>query len=263
MADLALQDGVRRQVDYWATVFRRTWRGSVISSFVSPLFYVVAMGVLLGGFIAGDPTKLEGATSYLSFIVPGLVATHAMQIAVGETSYPVMGMMKWHKTYYSMIATPLEPRHLVAANLMFVLFRLATACGVFMLVLAPFGVFESWWSPLLAYLSQVLVGMAFATLVYGFSARLRSPEGFGVLFRLGVFPLFLFSGAFFPVGNLGAVGERMAQLTPLWHGVSLSRMFCIDVVDWSTAAVNITVLVALIAFGWWWSVTGLTKRLVG
>ena len=51
----------------------------MISSFVSPLFYVVAMGVLLGGFIAGDPAKLEGATSYLAFIVPGLVATHAMR----------------------------------------------------------------------------------------------------------------------------------------------------------------------------------------
>ena len=44
--------GALRQVDYWVTVYRRTWRGSVISSFVTPLFYVVAMGVLLGGFIA-------------------------------------------------------------------------------------------------------------------------------------------------------------------------------------------------------------------
>ena len=120
------------------------------------------MGVLLGGFIDGDPATLEGATSYLAFIVPGLVAAHAMQTAVGETTYPVMGTIKWHKTYYSMIATPLEPRHLVAAHLMFVLFRLATACGVFMLVLAPFGVFESWWGPFLAFGSQLLVGMAFA-----------------------------------------------------------------------------------------------------
>ena len=29
------------------------------------------MGVLLGGFIEGDPAELEGATSYLAFIVPG------------------------------------------------------------------------------------------------------------------------------------------------------------------------------------------------
>ncbi len=157
------------------------------------------MGVLLGGFIEGDPDQLEGATSYLAFIVPGLVAAHAMQTAVGETTYPVMGMFKWHKTYEGMAATPLQPRHLAGAHLMFVAFRLATTCGVFMLVLVPFGLFESWWGPLLAYLSQILVGMAFATLVYGLSCRMQRETGFGVLFRLGVFPLFLFSGAFFPV----------------------------------------------------------------
>jgi lipooligosaccharide transport system permease protein len=259
---LSLAAGTLRQTDYWWTVFKRTWRGGVISSFLAPLFYVVAMGVLLVGFIAGDPAKLEGATSYLSFIVPGLVATHAMTIAVGETTYPVMGMIKWHKTYYSMIATPLEPRHLVAANLMFVLFRLTTACGVFMLVLAPFGVFESWWGPLLAFGSQLLVGMAFAGLVLGYTTRIRNEDAFGVLFRLGVLPLTLFSGAFFPISNLGPLLEWVARLTPLWHGVNLSRMFCLDTVDWSMAALNAGVLVAVIVIGWNWSVSGLEKRLV-
>ncbi|MFC6285879.1 ABC transporter permease [Nocardioides sp. GCM10027113] len=259
---LPIGEGIGRQVDYWFTVYRRTWRGSVISSFLSPIFYVVAMGVLLGGFIEADPERLEGATSYLTFVVPGLVAAHAMQVAVGETTYPVMSMIKWQKVYDSMIATPLQIRHLVAAHLLFVGFRLATTCGVFMLVLAPFGVFATWWGPVLAWLCQILVGMAFATLIYGFSARLRSEQGYGVLFRLVVFPLFLFSGAFFPITNLGEIGAWAARLTPLWHGVNLSRMFCIDQVDWSLAAVNVLVLVALAAAGWVWSVTGLTKRLV-
>jgi lipooligosaccharide transport system permease protein len=261
-SELSLATGVIRQYDYWATVTKRTWRASVVSSFLSPIFYVVAMGVLLGGFIEGDPDQLEGATSYLAFIVPGLVAAHAMQTAVGETTYPVMGMFKWHKTYEGMAATPLEPRHLAGAHLAFVAFRLATTCGVFMLVLVPFGLFESWWGPILAYLSQILVGMAFATLVYGLSCRMQRETGFGVLFRLGVFPLFLFSGAFFPVSNLGDVGAALARLTPLWHGVNLSRMFAIDNVDWGVAAINVAVLVAITAWGWRWSVTGITKRLI-
>ena len=260
---LSLDEGVRRQTDYWLTVYRRTWRATLVSSFVSPLFYVLAMGVLLGGFISADPDELEGATSYLAFVVPGLVAAHAMQTAVGETTYPVMGMVKWHKTYFSMQATPLEPRHLFAAHLAFIGFRLATTCAVFMLVLAPFGVFESWWGPLLAFPVQVLVGLTFATLVYAVSIRLRSEEGFAVIFRLGVFPLFLFSGAFFPVANLGDVGSWVARLTPLWHGVDLSRMLCLDTVDWTWAGVHVAVLVVLMAAGWRWSVTGLTKRLAG
>jgi lipooligosaccharide transport system permease protein len=249
---LSVPQGMARQLDYWWTVYKRTWKASIVNSFLSPIFYVLAMGVLLGGFIAGDPDELEGATSYLAFVVPGLVAAHAMQTAVGEVTYPVMGAIKWHKTYFAQIATPLQPVHLVAGHLMFVLFRLVTTCAVFMLVLAPFGVFATWWGPFLAFAAQVLVG----------SARLKSEAGFGVLFRLGVFPLFLFSGAFFPVTNLGDAGAWVARLTPLWHGVNLSRMFCVGVVDWPVAALNVAVLVALLVVGWFWSVSGLTKRLV-
>lgn len=260
--DLTLAEGVRRQVDYWLVVVRRTWKGSVVTSFLSPLLYVVAMGVVLGGFIDADPDTLEGADSYLAFVVPGLIAAHAMQTAVGETTYPVMGMIKWQRVYDSMLATPLQVQHVVAAHLGFVAVRLALTCGVYTLVMAPFGVFATWWGAVAAFLAQVLVGMCFATLVYGVSARLRSEEGFGVLFRLGVFPLFLFSGAFFPVANLGEVGAWLARLTPLWHGVSLSRMLALDHVTWWLAGVNALVLVVLSAVGWCWSVSGLRRRMV-
>ncbi len=258
---LSVWEGMARQYDYWLTVLKRTWRGGVVSSFLTPLLYVVAMGVLLGGFIDGDPDTLEGATSYLGFVVPGLVASHAMTIAVSESTYPVMGAIKWHRTFYAQLATPLAVRDLVNAFVAFVMVRIAVACAVFMLVLAPFGVFATWWGPLLAWLSQLLVGLAFATLTFAYSARLRSEEGFGLLFRLGVIPLTLFSGAFFPIGNLGPVLEWLARLTPLWHGVSLSRMFCVDRVDWSLAAVHVVVLGVLAVVGWVLAVRHLDKRL--
>ncbi len=259
---LPLGEGARRQADYWRTVYRRTWRGSLASSFLTPIFYVVGMGVILGGFIEADPDRLEGATSYLAFVVPGLVAAHAMQTAVGETTFPVMGMIKWHRVYHSMLATPLGVRHIVTAHLGFVLFRLVLTLGVFMLALTPFGVFESWWGPPLAFASQVLTGMAFATIVYGVSTRVGSEAAFGLIFRLGVMPLFLFSGAFFPVANLGELGAWLARCTPLWHGVNLSRMLCLDTVDWRVAALNVAVLATITAIGYRWSVTGLERRLV-
>src|SRR5204862_7514247 len=108
---------------YYATVAARTWRGSAVSAFLSPIFYVLAMGVLLGGFIEGDPSQLEGASSYLSFIVPGLVAGHAMQTAVADTSWPVFSNFKWNKVYDSMIATPITVRQVAVAHLVFVTLR--------------------------------------------------------------------------------------------------------------------------------------------
>ncbi len=161
---------VLRQVDYWRTVYRRTWKGSVITSFVQPLFYVAAMGLLLGGYVDDGTASLEGAPSYLAFIAPGLLAAQGMQIAAGETMWPVMGMIKWQRTYYGMIASPLRVSDVVAAHMLFVLFRISVSCGVFALVLAPFDVYASIGGALLAFLAAVLVGMAFAAPVYAFAA---------------------------------------------------------------------------------------------
>lgn len=254
-------DLLGRQLDYWVTVYRRTWRGSAVTSFVMPLLYVAAMGVLLGGFIDQDPERLEGATTYLAFVAPGLLAAHAMQTATGEVMYPVMGMIKWSRTYYAMVATPLRPSDIVAAQLVFVTFRVASACGVFLLVLAALGVFTSPIGLLLAWLVQVLVGLAFATVFHGISAWLRHESGYAVIFRVVLIPQFLFSGAFFPIGNLSAPLEWLARATPLWHGVDLTRMLLLDRVDGGLAVVHLGYLGAMAVLGWWFAASRLTRRL--
>ena len=70
---------VGRQYDYWRTVYLRTWKASVVSSFVAPIFFVLAMGVLLGGFVEADAAELEGAPTYLAYIAPGLLAAVAVE----------------------------------------------------------------------------------------------------------------------------------------------------------------------------------------
>lgn len=251
-----------RQGDYWATVYKRTWRGTVITSFVNPLFNVLALGVLLGGFVEVSPSELEGATTYLAFVTSGLLAAQSMQVVVGECTYPVMGMVKWQKIAFGMIATPLGPADVINAHLGFLVFRLATVSSVFLLVMAPFGVFESFTGVLLAFCVQLLVGLAFATPVYGLSAGLVDESAFALVFRLGVIPLFLFSGAFFPVANLPGWLEFLAKLTPLWHGVDLTRMFTLDTLDGSRALVHVVYLMAMAGLGYWWACRRLTRRLV-
>jgi lipooligosaccharide transport system permease protein len=253
---------VLRQVDYWGTVYRRTWKGSAISSFVTPLLYVAAMGILLGGFIDAEGADLGGAPTYLAYIAPGLLAAHVMQTASGEVLWPVMGMIKWNKTYYGMIATPLRVSDIVAAHLMFVLFRVATTAAVFMVVLAFFGVYTSVLGALVAFAVQLLIGLAFGAVIYGYTAGLSSEAGFALIYRLVIVPLFLFSGAFFPISNLSAPLEWLARLTPLWHGVDLTRMLTLGSVDGAAALVHVAYLAAMAAFGWWWAVRRLTNRLI-
>lgn len=254
--------GAARLVDYWATVYKRTWKGGVITSFVTPFFYILAMGVLLGGYVTADADQLDGAPSYLAFIAPGMVAVQAMTIAFSETTYPVMGMVKWQRIYHSMIATPLSVAEIVLAQLTFVCARVLLSCGVFLAVLAPFGVFGSAWGTVLALPAQLLIGLAFAAPVFAFSAGLEDESAFALVFRLGMIPLTLFSGTFFPIDNLGPVLEAVARVTPLWQGVDLTRMLVLGDVDWGWAVVHVVYLGALAAVGWWMTVRRLTDRLV-
>jgi lipooligosaccharide transport system permease protein len=221
------------------------------------------MGVLLGGFVdqSGGTAQLDGAPSYLAFVAPGLAAAHSMQISAGETTWPVMGCLKWHRTYYAMVATPLAIADVVAAHLAFVAFRLALTTGVFLLVMAPFGVFATVWGVVLAWPVLVLTGMAFAGLFFAYSATIRSESGFALIFRLLVIPLFLFSGAFFPITNLSPALQVVARLTPLWHGVDLSRMLLLDTVRPGLALVHLAYLLVMFLAGWALAVIRLDKRL--
>jgi len=222
--DLTARRTPWRVVAYFAASYRRTWRGSVVTSFLNPLLYLLAMGVGLGSLVdrdAGPSSALEGV-AYLAFLAPGMLAATAMQTAATESTYPVMGAIKWLRTYFGMLATPLEVSDVVIGHLTWVTIRLTMVCAVFLAVMAGFGVVESPWA-VLALPAAVLTGLAFAAPIAAFAATRENDTAFAALFRFGVIPMFLFSGTFFPVSQLPAALRPVAWATPLWHGVELCR----------------------------------------
>jgi lipooligosaccharide transport system permease protein len=257
-----LTSALARQYDYWATAYRRTWKGSVISSFLMPLLYLAAMGVGLGHFVDQNAgAGALGGVSYLAYIAPGLLAATAMQTAVGESTYPIMGKIKWNFVFHAMAATPLRIRDIVVGQLGFIAFRVTTTCAVFLGVIAAFGAIES---PLGVFCLAVapLVGLAFAAPVFAIASRLESDAGFAMIFRFGVIPMFLFSGAFFPVTQLPDGIEWLAYVTPLWHGVMMSRDLSLGVASlWPTLG-HAAYLLIWIGAGTLLTVRGLTRRLV-
>lgn len=254
---------VHRQLDYHLTRLRRTWKGSVVTAFVTPMLYVAAMGVVLGGYVDASGPHLGGAPSYLHFVVPGLLAGQAMTIALGDSTYPIYGAIKWDKTYLAMLATPLGPADIVAAQLAAIITRVAISCGVFMLALAPFGVYHDLPAALAAFGVQLLIGIAFAAPCCAYAVTTRSEAGFAVVFRVILVPLYLFSGAFFPITNLAEPLQWLARATPLWHGVDLTRALMLGLpIDAPAAALHVTYLVVLAAVGWWLTVRGLRRRLL-
>lgn len=206
-------------IAFWAYQYRKTWRGTVVSGVLTPVLFLTALGVGLGTLVdAGG--RLED--DYLLFLAPALLAATAMQTAVFESMYPVMGAIKWVRTYHAMLATPLAVGDILVGHLLWVVFRVTSTAAIYLAVVALFGAAPSPMA-LLALPAATLCGMAFAAPIFAFSAGFDKPSGFAALERFAIVPMFLFSGTFFPVSQLPEVLHGVAYATPLWHGVQLCR----------------------------------------
>src|SRR5436305_3800580 len=211
-----------RSLQSWGYRYKRTWRGSAVSSVLQPVLFLAAMGLGLGSLVnRGHATSLGGVT-YLVFLAPALLAAGAMQTAALESTWPVMAAVKWLKTYDAMLATPLRVRDVLAGHLIWIALRVLMTCAVFLAVMAAFGAVKS---PEAVFLLPVgvLTGLAFAAPIVAYAVTLERDSGLSALFRFGIIPMFLFSGTFFPVSQLPAALRPIAYITPLWHGVDLCR----------------------------------------
>lgn len=206
---------------HFLRTYRRVWLGTAITSFLSPLLYLAGMGYGLGALVDRSAGGV-GGVPYVTFIAPGLVAVTALQVAAGETSFSVMGAIKWNRVYEGMLATPLRVPDVVLGHLAFVLVRVLSATAVFFLVAAALGTIRSPWG-LLGIGVAALGGMAFATCSYAFAASLTNDQGLTLMLRFVVMPMMLFSGTFFPVEQLPGWLQPVAWLTPLWHAVDATR----------------------------------------
>lgn len=222
-------NGAVRMVQRNALVYRHVWRGSVFSSFLQPTLFLVAMGWGLGALVDAGGAALPGGVSYAQFLAPGLLAATAMQAASFESAWPVLGKFMWHRNYEAVLATPMSVSNVVLGELGWIAIRSTTIGVAFVLVMIAFDIPRS---PLviLAIPAAVLTGVAFASLVITFSATLKDANPFNVLFRFIITPLFLFSGVFVPVNRLPDAVEHAAWLTPLFHGVALTRGFTLNAV---------------------------------
>jgi lipooligosaccharide transport system permease protein len=230
----------------WLHAYRRVWRGSAVNTLLVPVLNLAALGYGLGSLVNGHG-GIQGLP-YAQFLAPGLLASGVMQTATDESMFPVMGALRWNRTYHAMTATPLTSSDVFVGHLTYVLARAVSSASVFTCVLWGLGLLHGPTS-LLVVPFAFLLAAAFATPVMAFSVRARNDESFALLYRFVWIPMFLFAGAFFPVSQLPEWLQPVAVATPLWHGVELCRAATLDRLSWPAVAVHVLYLVAFAVGG--------------
>ena len=255
MATAPLTRVLEREVKVW----RHFWRSTVVFNFINPLMFLAALGVGLGGLVERASGDVEGV-SYLVFITPGLLAGGALQAAALNSLWPMMAGIKWLGTFQAMVAAPISPGAVFGGQVIWNAARSTLGAVLFLGAAALLGGVPSPWG-LLAIPAAALCAISVAAPLTAWAATQETDIPFSVVARLGVVPIFLFSGTFFPVDQLPGSVRPLVVLSPLWHGVELCRDVTTGQWRPMAQAAHVLVLMAVAAVGWFWGTRTFKERL--
>lgn len=243
--------GPLRVFEHQLLVYRRVWKSNVVGSVLRPLMYLLGMGLGVGGLVDDGPRsgQLLGDLSYFEFFAPAIIATTAMVVLTNDSLWPIRGGFLWFGTFHAQAASPINPRQVASGVLLWHFAKGLLSAGGVAVVLALFGSTRTWGLPLAA-LGGALAGVAYSAPLVAWSAAQKTDLLYPNVLRFVIVPMFLFSGAFYPLTQLPTWMQFIARLTPIWHGVELTRGITHGLLDVAGAVGHVAYLVGWIVTGW-------------
>lgn len=211
-----------RMVQRSLMVYKHGWM-VIFSGFFEPLFYLLSIGVGLGGMVSG-----VGGVSYTAFVAPGLLASSCMNGAISDGFFNIWFKLHYQKTYDGILATPMRVSDVALGEMVWAVIRGSIYAATFLVLVAVMG--EVWGprillSPtaLLAAPASVLVAASLSSMALLLTSLVSRREQFDYVMGLLIMPMFLFSGIFFPVPEVPTALRWVFQVVPLYHAVELLR----------------------------------------
>jgi len=211
--------GFARVIERDVLAYRRMWL-IFLTGFAEPILYLFSIGVGLGHLVGGISVGGHVA-SYQAFVAPGLLAASAMNGSIFDTTFNFFFKIKIAGTFEAMLATPLGTMDVAIGELTWALSRGTTYAAFFLGLMWERGLVHSPWA-LLALPVVVLTGFGFGGVGMALTTFMRSFVDFDYV-PLGIMPLFLFSGIFFPLTRYPGAMQLLVRCTPLYQAVALER----------------------------------------
>jgi len=238
----------------WLREIKRFLRSKsrLIGTLAMPFFFLVSMGF---GFSSGF--SLPGAppgVNYLNFLVPGIIG---MTMLFSSMSAGISVL--WDKEFGFLKEIMVAPVRRLAIVLGRIAGGVTTALiqGVLILILSLFLGFKviNLLGFIWALFFMLLIGIGFIGFGVAIASKMEDTQGFSLIMQFVIFPIFLLSGAFFPVTNFPGWLRPIALIDPLTYGVDGLRASLIGFSQFPLTldlAILLIFGLLMVALGSWW-----------
>lgn len=213
----------------WLPAFTLWWReivrfyrqrSRVIGVIASPLLFWVVIGSGFGSsFRSGSPNS--GGQHYLDYFYPGAL----IMIVLFTSIFTMMSVIEDRKEGFllSVLVAPVSRSAIVLGKVLGGT-TLSTIQGLIFLAFAPLvGVHMTFGAFLLVVLTVFLVSFALTALGFAIAWPMDSTQAFHAIINLFLIPLWLLSGALFPLSGASGWLRFLMRINPLTYGVEALR----------------------------------------
>jgi ABC-2 type transport system permease protein len=202
----------------WLREMKRFLRAKsrVIGTLIMPFFFLLFLGFgfRTGFYLPGMPKE----TSYLEFLVPGILGMTLLFNSI----FAGLSVL-WDKEFGFLKEIMVAPVRRSAIVLGRIAGGITTALiqGILLLIISLFMGFKIA-NPLgiiLTLILMLLIGIGFIGFGIAIASVMEDTQGFSLIMQFIVFPLFLLSGAIFPIANLPTWLRSLSLIDPLTYGV--------------------------------------------
>lgn len=190
-----------------------------ISQLGQPLLWLLLLGTGLRGSVSMGSMGLTESTGidYVAFMLPGIIGMTLLFSSM-------MGGMRilWDKKFgflKEMMVAPISRVSIVLGNDLSIA-TISILQGIIIILLAPLiGVNLNLFYIPIALLFVLMVGLTFTSVGIVLSTQIEDIGSFQGIQTFLTLPLFLLSGAFFPITKLPYPIQIIAHFNPLFYGV--------------------------------------------
>jgi ABC-2 type transport system permease protein len=215
--------------DVWLPAFTLWWReivrfyrqrSRVIGVIASPLLFWIVIGSGFGTSFRSESNG-AGGQHYLDYFYPGAL----IMIVLFTSIFTMMSVIEDRKEGFllSVLVAPVSRSAIVLGKVMGGT-TLATIQGLIFLAFAPFvGVYIGFGALASVALTVFLVSFALTALGFAIAWPMDSSQAFHAIINLFLIPLWLLSGALFPLSGASGWLRFLMRINPLTYGVQALR----------------------------------------